>query len=192
MLFTANQYKYLFLDRDGVINIERPDDYVKDISEFIFIDGSLSAIADLTQRFDHIFVMTNQRGVGRGVMSAESLEEVHRYMLSEIEKAGGRISSIYICTDTDSTSINRKPNTGMAFQAQRDFPDVNFSQSIMVGNSKSDIEFGNKLGMCTVLVGDKYSKEHKIYKQVDTYYENLYKFAEDFNGTNFLKDDNKK
>ncbi|MFV0536753.1 MAG: D-glycero-alpha-D-manno-heptose-1,7-bisphosphate 7-phosphatase [Dysgonomonas sp.] len=175
-----NQYKYLFLDRDGVINIERPDDYVKDISELVFIEGSLAAIARLTAKFDHIFVITNQRGVGRGIMSADSLQEVHNHMLSEIEKMGGKISNIYICTDTGSTSINRKPNIGMAFQAQRDFSDINFQQSVMVGNSKSDIEFGNKLGMYTVLVGNKYPQGDKIYKLVDAYCENLYKFAENF------------
>lgn len=175
-----NQYKCLFLDRDGVINIERPDDYVKDIPEFVFIEGSLAAIAKLTAKFDHIFIITNQRGVGRGVMSADSLHEVHNYMLSEIEKIGGTVSKIYVCTDTDSTSINRKPNVGMAFRAQCDFPDINFSQSIMIGNSKSDIEFGNKLGMHTVLVGNKYPKEDKIYNLVDAYYENLYKFAENY------------
>lgn len=175
-----SRYKYLFLDRDGVINIERPDDYVKDITEFVFIEGSLTAIAKLAPKFDHIFVITNQRGVGRGIMSAGNLQQVHDYMLSEIEKAGGKVSDIYICTDTDSTSINRKPNIGMAFQVQRDFSDINFRQSIMVGNSKSDIEFGDKLGMYTVLVGNKYPKEDKIYKLVDAYYENLYKFAENY------------
>ncbi|MFT4221446.1 D-glycero-alpha-D-manno-heptose-1,7-bisphosphate 7-phosphatase [Dysgonomonas sp.] len=175
-----SRYKYLFLDRDGVINIEHPADYVKDITEFVFIEGSLTAIAKLAPKFDHIFVITNQRGVGRGIMSAGNLQQVHDYMLSEIEKAGGKVSDIYICTDTDSTSINRKPNIGMAFQAQRDFSDINFRQSIMVGNSKSDIEFGDKLGMYTVLVGNKYPKEDKIYKLVDAYYENLYKFAENY------------
>jgi histidinol-phosphate phosphatase family protein len=173
-----DRYKYLFLDRDGVINIERPGDYVKNISEFTFTEKAPEAIAILTRKFRHLFVVTNQRGAGRGVMSINDLQKVHDYMLSEIERAGGKISGIYFCTDTDTSTINRKPNTGMAFQAQRDFPDIDFRQSVMVGNSKSDMEFGNKLGMYTVLVGDKYPEEHKIYKEIDAYYENLYKFAE--------------
>lgn len=172
-----DQYKYIFLDRDGVINIERPNDYAKSISEFIFIEGALEAIATLSKKFEHIFIITNQRGVGRGVMSINNLEEVHSYMLSEIEKAGGKVSSIYFCSDVHSSSINRKPNIGMAFQVKRDFPEVDFSQSIMVGNSSSDIEFGNKLGMYTVLVGDKYPNGHKIYKNINAYFENLSKFA---------------
>lgn len=172
------QYKYLFLDRDGVINVERPDDYVKNISEFVFTENALSAIKRLSERFKYIFIITNQRGVGRSIMSLNDLTQVHDYMLFEIKKAEGRITNIYFCTDLKPESINRKPNIGMAFQAQRDYPAIDYSKSIMVGNSKSDIEFGNKLGMYTVLVGDKYGKEHKIYNCINAYYENLHKFAD--------------
>lgn len=174
------KYKYLFLDRDGVINTERPGDYVKNISEFVFIDSALDAIRILSEKFEYIFIITNQRGIGRGIMTIADLQRIHDRMLTEIEKNKGRITNIYFCADIDSTSINRKPNIGMAFQVQRDFLSVNFHQSIMVGNSKSDIEFGNKLGMYTVLVGDKYLKDDKIYKDIDAHYENLYKFAENY------------
>ena len=168
------QYKYLFLDRDGVVNVERPADYAKNVQEFIFEEGALEAIAILSKTFKHIFIITNQRGIGKGVMSYSDLEEVHSYMLREIGKVGGCITQIYFCTDLYSTSINRKPNIGMGFQAQRDYPDINFSESIMVGNSKSDIEFGNKLGMHTILVGHKYAQGHKVYSQAKAFYENLY------------------
>lgn len=174
------QYKYLFLDRDGVINVERPNDYVKNTSELVFIDGVLESMKILSDRFDYIFIITNQRGVGRNVMSLSDLEEVHTDMLSKIKEYGGNISSIYYCTDTDNTSVNRKPNIGMAFQVKRDYPCVDFSQSVFIGNSKSDIDFANKLGMFAVLVGDKYKKDDKIYNCIDAYYENLYKFVENF------------
>ncbi|NDV67853.1 HAD-IIIA family hydrolase [Dysgonomonas sp. 25] len=169
----------IFLDRDGVINIERPNDYVKKPDEFIFIDGACEAIAQLSGQFRHILIVTNQRGIGRGKMTLSDLEDVHRYMLNEIEKHGGRIDKIYFCTDLTSDSINRKPNTGMAFQAQSDFPDIVFNRSIMVGNSRSDMEFANKLGIYSVLVGDKYNKEDKIYQTVKAYYPSLYNFVED-------------
>jgi histidinol-phosphate phosphatase family protein len=153
---------------------------VKNIAEFVFIDNALQAIAALSRRFKYIFVVTNQRGIGRGAMTLQDLHEVHDYMLAQIKKSGGRITRIYFCTDLQSMSINRKPNTGMAFQAQRDYPEVDFSRSVMAGNSLSDMEFGSKLGMYTVLVGDKYPQDHKIYKNINAYYENLYKFAEFF------------
>ena len=177
-MIDKSEYKYIFLDRDGVINVERPDDYVKSVSEFVFEDKAAEAIAGLSRQFGKIFIITNQRGVGRGIMSVAELGLLHKHMVSAIEDAGGRIDKIYFCTDICSTSINRKPNIGMAFQAQRDYPIIDFSKAIIIGNSKSDIEFGNKLGMYTILVGDKYDKEHKIYNSINAYYENLHKFTD--------------
>lgn len=174
-------YKYLFLDRDGVINTERPNDYVKNVDEFVFIEESLDAIARLSCQFDRIFIITNQRGIGRRIFSEDDLENIHRHMIQEIEKAGGRIDRIYYCTDINESSINRKPNIGMAFRAQNDFPEINFAQSVFVGNSQSDIIFGNKLGMFTVLVGNKYEQTHIIYKIINAYYKNLAKFADAIN-----------
>lgn len=177
MILNNKEYKYLFLDRDGVINIERKNDYAKNNSEFIFERDALKAIKILSEKFQHIFVVTNQRGVGRGVMSISDLHNVHNFMVQAIEKENGRISDIYYCTDICSSSINRKPNIGMAFQIIENYSEVDFTQSIMVGNSLSDIEFGCKLGMLTVLVGDKYLKGNKIYEIADCYYMNLYEFA---------------
>lgn len=173
----TNHYNTLFLDRDGVINIERPNDYVKDVSEFIFLNGSIEAIAKLTFKFNHIFIITNQRGVGRNIMNQKDLEEVHKFMIQKIENVGGNITKIYTCTDIENSSINRKPNIGMAYKAKADYPDIKFNKSIMIGNSRSDIEFGKKLGMYTVLVGDKYQPNDKLYSLVDCYCENLYMFA---------------
>lgn len=171
------KYKYLFLDRDGVINVERPDDYVKNISEFIFINGVLDAIKEFSENFQYIFIVTNQRGIGRGIFSIEDLDAVHQYMLTKIGENGGRIDKIYYCTDINDSSINRKPNVGMAFQAIRDFPEIDFNDSIFIGNSRSDIIFANKLNMLSVLVGDKYKKGDRIYNIADVFCENLYKFA---------------
>jgi len=167
----------LFLDRDGVINVERKNDYAKNVSEFVFIDGALEAISILSGIFDNIFIVTNQRGVGRGVMSQSDLNVVHKYMLDEIKANSGRITNIYVCTDICPTSINRKPNIGMAFIAQSEYPEVDFKHAVMVGNSQSDIEFGNKLGMYTVLVGDKYPENDKIYNNINVWFRNLHQFA---------------
>lgn len=171
------KYKYLFLDRDGVINVERSNDYVKNQSEFEFEEHALKAFELLKNQFDSIYIVTNQRGVGRNIMNTEDLENIHKYMLNNIRSVGCNIDKIYYCTDSKSNSINRKPNIGMAFQAKRDFPQIDFALSIMVGNSRSDIEFGKKTGMYTVLVGNKYPFEDKVYKIADKYYSNLYDFA---------------
>ena len=170
----------IFLDRDGVINIERPDDYVKNYDEFEFCDGALEALEIIAHRFENIFIVTNQRGVGRNIMTLSDLEDIHKQMLSEIKLNGGRIDKIFFCTDLSNDSINRKPNTGMAFQAKEQFENVAFENSILVGNSKSDIYFGDKLDMTTVLVGDKYSKDETIYDIADFNYQNLLIFAKQF------------
>ncbi len=172
-----NRYNTLFLDRDGVINRELPGDYVKTIDEFIFIPGVLDALAELKNHFKYILLVTNQRGVGRGIMTCRKLDEIHDWMMTEIESHGGRIDRIYVCTDTDSVSPGRKPNTGMALQAQADFPEILFSESIMVGNSLSDMKFGRNAGMCTVLVGDKYSEQEKDVSLIDYSFKNLLSFA---------------
>lgn len=172
-----SKYKYLFLDRDGVINEERKNDYVKKREEFVFEKDAKKALEILNSQFEHIFIITNQRGVGCNKMSHDDLKDVHQFMLDEIAQSNIQISDIYFCTDIESTSINRKPNIGMAFQAKRDYPEIQFIDSIMVGNSKSDIEFGKKSGMYTVLVGNKYSSDDTIYSIADIYFSNLYEFA---------------
>ncbi|MDR0864319.1 MAG: HAD family hydrolase [Candidatus Symbiothrix sp.] len=168
--------KTLFLDRDGVINRERPGDYVKTRAEFIFLPGVLEALAILNKHFDRIFIVSNQRGVGKGIMTRETLDDIHAWMLQEINAAGGRIDKIYVCTDINDHSFHRKPNTGMALQAANDFPEVILTESIMVGNSLSDMEFGKNADMQTVLVGDKYAE--KNVPLADYFFKDLLAFAQ--------------
>jgi histidinol-phosphate phosphatase family protein len=143
----------LFLDRDGVINEKRENDYVKNWHEFSFIGGSLQAISSLSKVFGRIIIVTNQRGVGKGKMSENELLHIHQKMVEEIQINSGRIDKIYYCTDVEDISECRKPNTEMGFQALRDFPEINFEKSIIVGDSVSDIEFGQRLGMIKVFIG---------------------------------------
>ncbi len=172
-----NFYNVLFLDRDGVINRELPGDYVKTPGEFEFLPGVLEALAILNTHFQYILIVTNQRGVGRGVMTVDTLENIHSQMLRKITTTGGRIDKIYVCTDLEDSSPGRKPNIGMAWQAQQDFPGLDFSRSIMLGNSLSDMKFGKNAGMCTVLVGNKYKDEEKDVSLIDYFFEDLLSFA---------------
>ena len=145
-------FNTLFLDRDGVINKHLPGDYVKNWEEFEFLPDVLEAFALLAKSFRRIIIVTNQRGVGKGLMTEFDLHDIHQRMVSEIIHAGGRLDRIYCCTDTNNDSPNRKPNSGMALQAQKDFPEIIFKKSVMVGDSKSDMEFGVRLGMKTILL----------------------------------------
>lgn len=141
----------LFLDRDGVINRGIEHGYVKNLSEFQLIDGALEALRKLSKIFPRIIIVTNQQGVGKGVMTENDLIAIHKEMLKKITDAGGRIDKIYYCTAADEeNSPYRKPNTGMAIQAKSDFPEIDYEKSIMVGDSLSDMEFGKRLNMKTI------------------------------------------
>ena len=169
----------LFLDRDGVINLHYPSDYVKKWDEFYFLEDVLDAMKSLSAIFKRIVIVTNQQGVGKGLMSQEDLQLIHDEMLKEVRKSGGRIHAIYAATDliANDTQQLRKPNIGMALKAKKDFVEINFSKSIMVGDTGSDMQFGKNAGMFTVFVGDdsKIKEEEKIL--VDFHCESLVEFA---------------
>ena len=142
----------LFLDRDGVINVENRGSYITNWDEFVFCDGSLDALKQVSELFGKIVIVTNQRGVGRGIMSLDSLNDIHHNMVEVVSDNGGTVDKVYACTAIDDNDHNRKPNTGMAMQAKEDFPEIDFSKSIMVGNNLSDMEFGKKSGMYTIFL----------------------------------------
>lgn len=148
----------LFIDRDGVINHEKSDGYILNRQEFRFYEGVPEAMSVLAQRFGTILLVTNQRGIGRGLMTVADLNDIHAYMQSEIVLMGGRLDKIYFCSDTDSASENRKPNPGMAWQAKADFPQIDFTKSIMIGNKLSDMQFGRNAGMQTVFLATTHPK----------------------------------
>jgi len=142
----------LFLDRDGVINHEKYKDYIHIWNEFVFYEGVKEAIQIFSKKFKYIFIVTNQKGVGKGLTKIEDLDMIHENMIHEIVLHGGRIDKIYYCTDLEETSPNRKPNPGMGLQAKQDFPEINFAKAIMVGNTPGDMEFARNLGMHTVFL----------------------------------------
>ncbi|MBX5439632.1 MAG: HAD-IIIA family hydrolase [Thermoflavifilum sp.] len=168
----------LFLDRDGVINVEKKGGYVLSPEEFCFEPGALQALRLLQQVFGHILVVTNQRCVGKGLLTTQQLDDLHRWMCREIEKQGGRIDRIYYCPDVEDESPCRKPQMGMALQARRDFPDIVFHRAVMVGNHFSDMLFGKTLGMYTVFVHPEEVSLSMPHPLVDACYPDLLAWAE--------------
>jgi histidinol-phosphate phosphatase family protein len=135
----------LFIDRDGVVNEEKYLDYIHTWDEFKFYKGVKEAFRIFNNKFGIVIMITNQRGVARGLTKLENLEIIHKNMLQEIAEANGRIDRIYFCTDMESE--NRKPNPGMGLQAIKDFPSIVLSRSVMIGNTLSDMKFGRNLGV---------------------------------------------
>ncbi len=151
--FSINKEWTLFLDRDGVINERLIEDYVKDPEEFRFIDGVPEAMAKLSKIFGIIVIVTNQQGIGKELMSEEDLRIVHDVMVAGIQKAGGRINKIYHSPHLERDDHPfRKPNTGMGLQAQKDFSEIEFSKSVIVGDGLHDMEFGRRLGMLRIYI----------------------------------------
>lgn len=145
----------LFLDRDGVINKRIMDGYVTRWEEFEFLPGVLDAMKVFSQRFKYIVLVSNQQGVGKGLMTEDDLDAVHDAMMQEIESREGRIDVLLCCTQLASDPDNyRKPKPDMAFTAQEIFPDIDFSKSLMIGDGQSDIDFGRNAGMYTVFIGE--------------------------------------
>jgi D-glycero-D-manno-heptose 1,7-bisphosphate phosphatase len=169
---------YLFLDRDGVINYRITGGYVTCWEEFEFLPGVLDAMALLSQEFKRIVVVTNQQGVGKGLMSRSDLEDIHAGMIREIEMAGGRVDAVYYCTDLENEAGNcRKPGSAMGWMAKEKFPEIEFGKSIMAGDSVSDMEFGKNLGMIRVLIGS--GRESEADTCFDCSFDSLYDFALD-------------
>lgn len=141
----------IFLDRDGVIN-ENRSDYVKGWQEFCFLPGSKEAIARLTRAGHRIIVCTNQACIARGIISVETVEDIHRRMLVELAEAGGSIEKVYYCPHgKDEQCSCRKPRPGMLFRA-RDELGIDMLDAIFIGDSITDVRAGLAASIPAVLV----------------------------------------
>lgn len=167
----------LFIDRDGVINHEKKEAYILNTDEFHFYDGVLAAFQTFSQKFGKIIVVTNQRGIGKQLMTTKDLFEIHQYMVEAIEQAGGRIDKIYHCDSLDNTHPDRKPNPGMAFHAQREFPDIDLSKSLIAGNKTSDMLFGKNAGMYSVFIATTNPDTPFPHPDMDARFDTLADFA---------------
>ena len=144
--------KTVFLDRDGVINRNREDDYVKSWSEFEFLPNALEAIELLTDAGYQLIIVTNQACINKGILSSRALNEIHCKMLTEIEGAGGRIRAIYYCPHRDDDNCAcRKPKPGMLAQAASEH-DIDPEDTYLIGDSDRDIQAGNRFGAYSLLV----------------------------------------
>ncbi len=146
----------LFLDRDGVINRRIVGDYVRNVSQLELLPGAVDAIARLSNVFGRVIVVTNQQGIGKGLMSDSDVAKVHDYIIQKVHEAGGRVDKIYYCPSLASAgNPDRKPGIGMALRAKRDFPEIDFGRSLMVGDGLSDMQFAEKLGMSFIFIVDE-------------------------------------
>lgn len=169
----------LFLDRDGVINKKLPGDYVRNISEFEFLQGSKESIVALNTIFGLVIVITNQQGIGKGIMTMDDVNTVHQHLRSHVAEMGGALHGIYVCPDLDGTgSPDRKPATGMGLHAKNDFPQIDLHKTIMVGDSLTDMEFGRKLGLVNVFIRTDLAADFVDHPLIDYVFTSLKEFSD--------------
>jgi D-glycero-alpha-D-manno-heptose 1-phosphate guanylyltransferase len=176
-LKTVDKSWTLFIDRDGVINHEKKETYILNREEFKFYDGVKEAFQHFNKKFGRIIIVSNQRGIGKGLMTETELTEIHQYMQNEVESAGGRIDRIYYCPSIDNKHVNRKPNPGMAFHAKKDFPGIDLSKSIIAGNKLSDMLFGKNAGMYSVFIASTNPETAFPHQDIDIRFDSLPDFA---------------
>lgn len=136
----------LILDRDGVVNRLIPNDYALSIGDIELNPEFLSEAKTLADIFPRIFIVTNQACIGKGRLSVDDAERINRFIVDTVAASGGRIDRVYTCPDADKESPMRKPSTGMAGLIKADYPDIDFSRAVMVGDSYSDRLFAERIG----------------------------------------------
>ncbi|HEX2282133.1 MAG TPA: HAD family hydrolase [Thermomicrobiales bacterium] len=141
----------ILLDRDGVINVNRPD-HVKSWNEFRFVPGALTALAALSRLRLPMVVISNQAVVQRGIISEAELDAIHQRMMDAIQRAGARLDRIFYCPHDQSEGCGcRKPEPGMILEAASEL-DLDLSRSVFVGDACTDIQAGERARCKTVLV----------------------------------------
>jgi len=140
----------VLLDRDGVINRNR-DDYVKTVDEFVFLPGALEGLAKLKEAGITAVVISNQAGVGRGLIEPSVLERISREMLRAVAEHGGEIAGLYYCTHRKDEGCRcRKPEIGLLRKASEDLG-FDLADAFLIGDAWSDIEAGHRAGCRTIL-----------------------------------------
>lgn len=141
----------IFLDRDGVICKNRPD-HVKSWSEFQFLPGARRSLVALSRLGLPIIIVTNQAAIGRGMVSARVVEDIHQRMMAEINSCGGRIDRIVYCPHRPEEGCEcRKPKPGLLLKAAGEMG-IDLTRSYMIGDAATDLMAGQRVGCRTFLV----------------------------------------
>lgn len=143
----------IFFDRDGVINeAPPPGDYLRSWSEFRLIESVVDWIRLFNTLGYLVVVVTNQRGIARGLMTVEAVEDIHRRMMETLAGRGARIDDVFYCPhERDAGCDCRKPLPGMVRRAAAKW-DIDMERSAMIGDSKKDEELARACGMTFIAV----------------------------------------
>ena len=150
---TFANVRYIFLDRDGVINRKLPEgEYVSSWDHFHLLPEAAEAIAKLNQSGRTVIVVTNQRGIALGYYTEADVRAVHSELQNHLNQTGAHIDAFYFCPHDKNECDCRKPKTGLFEQALRDFPEASSENSIVIGDSLSDIEAARSFGAPSIFI----------------------------------------
>ena len=153
MTATFRDVRYVFLDRDGVINRKAPEGkYIAHWNELDILPGVEAAIATLNRSGRRVIVVSNQRGIALGYYTGDDVEALHRRLQEHLALHGAHIDAFYYCPHDEGECDCRKPGTGMFLQAFRDFPEASAANSVAIGDSLSDIEAARTLKMPSIFI----------------------------------------
>lgn len=145
----------VFLDRDGTINVRLLGDYVTSAQDMVLLPGAAQAVAEINRARRRVIVLTNQRGIALGRMTENDLAAVHERMEQLVnEAAGGMFTGIIHCPHGAGECDCRKPKPGMFYEAASRWPDLDLSESVMIGDSVSDVEAAQAAGVAALRIGD--------------------------------------
>ncbi|HOL22178.1 MAG TPA: D-glycero-beta-D-manno-heptose 1,7-bisphosphate 7-phosphatase [bacterium] len=145
--------KTVFLDRDGVISIFTPNDYIKKWEEFKFIDGAIEGLKKLYDNGYRLVIISNQAGVNKGLFTIDDLNDITERMKDILRKAGVKLAGVYYCTHTAEENCNcRKPKPGLFYKAVEEMRDIKLQDAFFIGDSEIDVQAGKSAGVKTIVV----------------------------------------
>lgn len=145
-------FDLVLLDRDGTLNVRVADGYVTRPEDLVLLPGAARAVARVTAAGCRTVLVTNQRGLARGLMSRTDLEAVHARLADQLSAAGGRLDAVAVCPHGEGECRCRKPLDGLFREALRHAPWATAARCVMIGDMPSDLEPARGLGMQAVQV----------------------------------------
>lgn len=150
---SPRELRTVFLDRDGILNEKMPEgEYVTRWEEFRALPGVPEALRRLNEAGLRVIIVSNQRGIARGLYTAADVDGIHAAFEQQLRAAGARIDAFFVCPHDKGQCNCRKPLPGLFEQAAERFPEISAATSVMIGDSISDVEFGRRLGMATIFI----------------------------------------